>query len=86
MELRERATAVDRAHWLASYALAVDQSKRALQSIAEASGAHAHFASHPLQRAVRDVNTMACHVLFDLDARLESLGKTLLGLEPNPPF
>jgi len=86
MELRERATALDRARWLASYALAVDQSKRVLQSIAEASGAHAHFASHPLQRAVRDVNTMACHVVFDLDARLENLGKTLLGLEPNPPF
>jgi alkylation response protein AidB-like acyl-CoA dehydrogenase len=83
MALRAEATETDRARWLASYAYAVDQSKRVLQSIAEASGAHAHFQSHPLQRAVRDVNTMACHVVFDLDARLETFGRTLLGLPAN---
>jgi alkylation response protein AidB-like acyl-CoA dehydrogenase len=82
MELRDRATRADRARWVASYAFVVDQSKRVLQSIAEASGAHAHFQNHPLQRAVRDVNTMACHVVFDLDSRLENYGKTMLGMEP----
>ena len=82
MALRDRATRADRARWVASYAFAVDQSKRVLQSIAEASGAHAHFQSHPLQRAVRDINTIACHVVFDLDSRLENFGKTMLGLEP----
>jgi len=80
MERRDRATEADRARWLGCTAYAVDQSKRVLQSIAEASGAHAHFQSHPLQRAVRDVNTMACHVVFDLDARLETQGRTALGL------
>jgi alkylation response protein AidB-like acyl-CoA dehydrogenase len=83
MERRNRATEADRGRWLGSYAYAVDQSKRVLQSIAEASGAHAHFQSHPLQRAVRDVNTMACHVIFDLDARLEIHGRTALGLPAN---
>jgi alkylation response protein AidB-like acyl-CoA dehydrogenase len=82
MEIRNDATECDRARWLASYAFAVDQSKRVLQSIAEASGAHGHFQSHPLQRAVRDANTMACHAIFDLDSRLETYGRTLLGLEP----
>jgi len=82
MELRDQASLADRARWLASYAYAVDQSKRVVQSIAEASGAHAHFQSHPLQRAVRDINTMACHVVFDLDGRLEIAGRTMLGLEP----
>lgn len=82
MSLRSKATIQDRARWAASYALAVDQSKRVLQSIAEASGAHAHFQSHPLQRAVRDVNTMACHVVFDLDSTLERLGKAMLGQTP----
>jgi alkylation response protein AidB-like acyl-CoA dehydrogenase len=81
MERRNQAAEADRARWLASYAFVVDQSKRVLQSIAEASGAHAHFQSHPLQRAVRDVNTMACHMVFDLDSRLETHGRTLLGLE-----
>lgn len=82
MELRNRATPIDRTRWLGCYAYAVDQSKRVLQSISEASGAHAHFLSHPLQRAVRDANTMACHVIFDLDSRLENMGRTMLGLEP----
>jgi alkylation response protein AidB-like acyl-CoA dehydrogenase len=82
MELRELAKPSDRARWLGAYAFVVDQSKRVLQSIAEASGAHAHFQSHPLQRAVRDINTLSCHVVFDLDARLEIMGKTMLGGEP----
>ena len=66
----------------AAFALAVDQSKRVLLAVAEASGASAHFQQHPLQRAVRDVNTLSCHLVFDLDARLETYGRTLLGLEP----
>jgi len=86
MTLRDCATTGDLTRWLANYALAVDQSKRVLQSILEASGAHAHFLSHPLQRAVRDINTLACHTVFDLDARLENYGKTLLGIEIEGPF
>jgi 3-hydroxy-9,10-secoandrosta-1,3,5(10)-triene-9,17-dione monooxygenase len=82
MKLRNRAEVSDRARWLASTAYAVDQSKRVLLSLAEASGASAHFKTHPLQRAVRDVNTLACHVIFDLDARLEIHGRALLGLDP----
>ena len=81
-DLRDRATVADRARWAASMAMAVDQSKRVVQSLAEASGASAHFRSHPLQRAVRDLNTLACHVVFDLDGRLEIHGRTLLGMEP----
>ncbi len=80
--LRNQASVQDRARWLAMTALAVDQSKRVLLAVAEASGASAHFQSHPLQRAVRDVNTLSCHLIFDLDARLEVFGRTLLGLEP----
>lgn len=82
MALREGASIADRARWTAMTALAVDQGKRVIASLAEASGASAHFLSHPLQRALRDVNTGACHVVFDLDARLEIHGRTLLGLDP----
>jgi alkylation response protein AidB-like acyl-CoA dehydrogenase len=84
--LRSEASIPDRVRWLASFALAVDQSKRVLQSLSEASGASAHFQQHPLQRAVRDVNTLSCHAIFDLDARLEMYGRTLLGLEPRGLF
>ncbi len=80
--LRGRATIADRARWSASFAYAVDQSKRVLLSLAEASGAIAHYQDNPLQRAVRDVNTLACHMVFDLDGRLEMHGRTMVGLEP----
>lgn len=82
MSLRASATIEDRARWSASFAHAVHQSKRAIQSIAEASGASAHFQSHPLQRAVRDLNTLSCHVVFDLDHRFEMYGRTMVGLAP----
>ena len=66
--------------------MAVAQSREVLFSLSEAGGATAHFLDHPLQRAVRDVNVMASHTVFDLDQRLENYGRTLLGLPPLPPF
>ena len=82
MERRERASLADRARWTATLAHGVDQCKRILQSLSEASGASAHFLAHPLQRALRDVNVIACHVVFDLDQRLEMHGRALLGRDP----
>jgi hypothetical protein len=52
-----------------------------VQTVLEASGAHAHFLDHPLQRASRDLNTISCHMVFDLDGRLEAFGRVLLGLD-----
>ena len=82
MKLRNQATPQDRARWTGQLAYVVDQSKRILQSLAEASGASAHFLDNPLQRALRDVNVIATHVIFDLDQRLEIHGRGLLGLDP----
>lgn len=82
MERRNAATLEERTRWMASFAWAVHQSKRVIASVCDASGAKAHFLSDPLQRAKRDVDTMACHVVFDLDQRLESVGRSLLGLDP----
>jgi alkylation response protein AidB-like acyl-CoA dehydrogenase len=84
MARRNEATLADRARWMASLALAVDQSKQIVASVATASGASAHFSSHPLQRAARDLSTLSCHAVFDLDARLETAGKAMLGLDPGP--
>jgi 3-hydroxy-9,10-secoandrosta-1,3,5(10)-triene-9,17-dione monooxygenase len=78
---RDRATLEERARWVAALALVVHQSRDVIQTVADASGAHAHFQSHPLQRALRDVNALSCHAVFDLDARLETLGRLRLGLE-----
>ena len=82
MKVRNRATPQDRARWTGQLAYVVDQCKRVLQSLAEASGASAHFLDNPLQRALRDVNVIATHVVFDLDQRLEIHGRGLLGLDP----
>lgn len=78
---RNTATMLDRARWATQFAVAVDRCKRIMQTVVEASGAHVHFLTHPLQRAQRDLNTISCHVVFDLDGRLESFGRLLLGLD-----
>jgi len=78
---RNTATMLDRARWATRFATAMDRCKRVVQTVVEASGAHAHFLAHPLQRALRDLNTISCHVVFDLDGRLEAFGRLMLGLD-----
>ncbi|HET6953493.1 MAG TPA: hypothetical protein VFI47_24155 [Acidimicrobiales bacterium] len=85
MARRDATTEAQRARLIATVATAVDRAKHALQSISAASGAGAHFLSDPLQRAVRDVQTLSCHTLFALDERLEAYGRTLVGLDPGTP-
>ena len=82
MALRERATPLDRARWIATCAHAVHQAKRVLQDVAEGSGASAHFLVQPLQRALRDANVASCHVVFDFDTHRQTYGRLLLGLDP----
>lgn len=78
---RDTATLEDRARWASQLAMAVQQCKKVVQYIVEASGAHVHFQDNPLQRTQRDLNTLACHFVFDLDGKLESYGRLLLGQE-----
>ena len=56
-----------------------------VRDVMEASGASAHFLSHPLQRIHRDIHTMACHTVFDKDLGSEAYGQLLLGLTPAMP-
>ena len=78
---RNTATLEDRARWATQLAMAVHQCKQIIQNVVEASGAHAHFQDSPLQRAQRDINTLSCHYVFDLDGKLDSYGRLLLGQE-----
>jgi len=64
-------------------AYAVDLCRTAIRLVSEASGAGAHFTDNPLQRALRDINVMASHVVYDLDAATEAQGRALVGLPPN---
>lgn len=80
--LRDAASLEQRARWAASVTHAVHACRALLQEIAQASGASAHFLSHPLQRAVRDASVATAHAVFDLDVQLENYGSVMLGREP----
>ena len=64
---------------------AMGQCREAISIICEASGAGSHFLDNPIQRALRDVNVMANHVVYDLDGARELHGRALIGLPPNSP-
>ncbi len=80
--IRDEATIADRARWAAQLAVAVERCKKVIHNVCEASGAHANFQSNPLQRMLRDINTLSCHLIFGIDNRLEGYGRTILGLDP----
>ncbi|MBW2316186.1 MAG: acyl-CoA dehydrogenase family protein [Deltaproteobacteria bacterium] len=64
-------------------ARAVELSRLAVRSICEAAGARAHFEASPLQRMLRDLETLSGHVIFDGDAAAELAGRVMLGMDPN---
>jgi alkylation response protein AidB-like acyl-CoA dehydrogenase len=64
-------------------AYAVKFAREAVQTLSEAAGATAHSLDDPLQRALRDINTMSSHVVYDLDTALEQQGRAMVGLPPN---
>jgi hypothetical protein len=83
MRARNQGGPEDRAIVSTSLCQAVHQARDLIAEVSRVSGASAHYGDHPLQRALRDVNVAACHVVFDLDAQLENLGRLRLGLEPS---
>ena len=50
-----------------------------------ASGAHSIFRDSPLQRALRDTQVMATHIVADWDMSRESYAKALLELPIDDP-
>jgi hypothetical protein len=56
-----------------------------VRDVVEACGASAHFLDNPLQRLQRDLNTLSCHTVFDMDVSSELYGRLLLGLPANAP-
>ncbi len=64
----------------------VRDARNIVREVVEESGAHAHNLSNPIGRALRDLETLSCHTVFDLDVSTESYGRLLLGLESNTPL
>ena len=75
----------DRARMRLQIAHVVRMCREAVRSLMEASGASAHLMSSPMQRVHRDIHTLSCHTVFDLDLASENYGRILIGLEPNAP-
>jgi 3-hydroxy-9,10-secoandrosta-1,3,5(10)-triene-9,17-dione monooxygenase len=62
----------------------VHESRAIIADLLEASGASAQFLSNPLQRAKRDVDIAAGHVVFDYDVSRELLGALAIGAKISP--
>jgi alkylation response protein AidB-like acyl-CoA dehydrogenase len=80
MSQRAAADETTRIGWTTAIAHGVEMCRHAIGEVCEAAGASSHFLDNPLQRARRDVNTIACHMVFDLDQRYRSMGRALLGV------
>ncbi len=74
----------DRARARLSAAHIVRESKDVITLLLNASGASAHFLDNPLQRAKRDVDVLAGHVIFDYDTSRELAGALRVGVKIPP--
>ena len=84
-ESGQRCETEERAHLRLQIATVVRQARDVVRAVVEASGAHAHFLDSPLQRSLRDLHTLSCHTVFDMDVGAELYGRLLLGFSPNAP-
>ena len=84
----ERASAdrLTRFRWMAWFGEASHIARGVVLDLSKSGGASAHFRSHPLQRAARDLNTLAAHVALDQDTHRENIGRLLMGLEVSSFF
>ena len=70
----------DRADVRLSSAAVVKLASEAIDELCAAAGASAYFLSSPLQRALRDVQMMRGHVIFDWDRAAQISGRVKLDL------
>ncbi|GAB1813565.1 acyl-CoA dehydrogenase family protein [Mycobacterium sp. MUNTM1] len=80
----ERVSRSVRADARLAAARTVHESRAIIADLMEASGASAHFLSSPMQRAKRDVDIAAGHVVFDYDTSRELAGALAIGAKISP--
>ncbi|HWT49793.1 MAG TPA: acyl-CoA dehydrogenase [Mycobacterium sp.] len=80
----ERVNRAVRADARLAAAHTVHESRAIIADLMEASGASAQFLSNPLQRAKRDVDIAAGHVVFDYDLSRELAGALAIGAKISP--
>jgi 3-hydroxy-9,10-secoandrosta-1,3,5(10)-triene-9,17-dione monooxygenase len=84
-EASEPCPELERAELRVRIGLVVQEARDLVRSVVEASGAGVHHLEDPTGRALRDLETLSCHTVFDLDIAAETHGRLLLGLPPNGP-
>ncbi len=62
---------------------ACKQAKESVEILSEASGASSVYKNVPMQRIVRDIQTLNQHAILHANTNLELHGRILCGLEPN---
>lgn len=80
------ASAEQRGRYRRDAAFAFQSCARAVARLLPASGAHAIFNDGALQRALRDTQVMATHIVADWDASRETYARALLGLPVDDPI
>lgn len=65
-------------------AATVRAARQVVSTVCDGAGASVYFASHPLQRLQRDIETLKGHVIFDWDRTAELAGRYQLGLGLRP--
>lgn len=77
MEQRNTASVEMRSKWAARISHAVFMCREAVAKIGASAGASGNFLDNPIQRAVRDINTASCHVVFNRESRYTDFGQLL---------
>jgi hypothetical protein len=57
----------------------------AVARLQPAAGGHAVFLDDPMQRSLRDLQTMAAHIVADWDSAGEAFARAMIGLPPIDP-
>lgn len=63
---------------------AIQIARHTVMEIVAGSGARSHFMDDPLQRGMRDLNTLSGHVVFDHDRAADIYGRVALGMDLDP--
>lgn len=83
---RRPATEQQRARYRRDAAWAVRTCSDAIAHLQPAAGGHAVFLDDPMQRALRDIQVMASHIVADWDAGGEAYARAMLGLPKVDPL
>ena len=76
----------ERARYRRDASWAIQACTRAVARLQPAAGGHAIFDEEPLQRALRDVQAFAAHIVADWDASAEAYARAMTGLPKVDPL